>query len=376
MNSGLVSIIINNYNYERFLRNAIDSALLQSYSPIEVIVVDDGSTDASREIIASFGDLIIPILKANGGQASAFNAGYGKSAGDIILFLDSDDTLNSNAVEQIVGHFGNTSIAKVHWPLTVINEAGMRMGTIIPHDPLPEGDFKEHALRSGPPFFLNPPTSGNAWSREFIESIMPIPEAEFRIGADTYLFETVAFFGPVKKIDLPLGSYRIHDKNNYFHKPFDAKLKAEINFYESLFTLLERYCQKLGIPANPKIWRSLSWFHQVDESIREIKELIPDHSNIILIDEERWGVGSQLGNIKISPLLEKNGEYDGVPADTNEAIDGIQQLRSKGAEFLVLAWSSFWWLDYLENLAKYLYEHFTLVLKNDHILIFNLNPTV
>ncbi|NEQ67311.1 MAG: glycosyltransferase, partial [Symploca sp. SIO2D2] len=62
-NNPLVSILINNYNYGRFLSEAIDSALKQSYSNIEVIVVDDGSTDNSQEIIKSYGEKIVPILK-------------------------------------------------------------------------------------------------------------------------------------------------------------------------------------------------------------------------------------------------------------------------------------------------------------------------
>ena len=78
----LVSIVINNYNYGRFVGSAIESALEQSYSNTEVIVVDDGSTDTSREVIASFGDRIGAVLKANGGQASAYNAGFAASKGD------------------------------------------------------------------------------------------------------------------------------------------------------------------------------------------------------------------------------------------------------------------------------------------------------
>src|SRR4051812_12972155 len=89
----LVSIIVNNFNYARYLREAIDSALDQRYEPTEIIVVDDGSTDRSREIIASYGSSIIPVYKPNGGQASALNAGFAASRGDIIVFLDADDIL-------------------------------------------------------------------------------------------------------------------------------------------------------------------------------------------------------------------------------------------------------------------------------------------
>ena len=94
----LVSVIVNNYNYGHFLSEAIDSALAQTYTRTEVIVVDDGSTDDSSEIIAGYGDRIIPVLKENGGQASAFNAGFAKSRGDVICFLDADDYLFPQAI--------------------------------------------------------------------------------------------------------------------------------------------------------------------------------------------------------------------------------------------------------------------------------------
>ncbi len=71
----LVTILINNYNYGRFLRQAIDSALDQTYTNIEVLVVDDGSTDESRSVIYSYGDRVRAVFKENGGQASTFNAG-------------------------------------------------------------------------------------------------------------------------------------------------------------------------------------------------------------------------------------------------------------------------------------------------------------
>src|SRR2546428_10583836 len=113
-NFELASIIINNYNYRRFLREAVDSALNQTYRNTEVIVVDDGSTDGSPEIIASYGDRIIPVLKQNGGQNSALNAGFSSSRGDVILFLDSDDVLLPTAVEAAGGGPARPGVVQKH----------------------------------------------------------------------------------------------------------------------------------------------------------------------------------------------------------------------------------------------------------------------
>src|SRR5271154_6940087 len=97
----LVSIVITNYNYGRYLRAAIDSALAQTYPRVEVIVVDDGSSDSSPQTIASYGTRIVPIIKTNGGHGSALNAGFVASRGTLVMFLDADDELLPEAAEQV-----------------------------------------------------------------------------------------------------------------------------------------------------------------------------------------------------------------------------------------------------------------------------------
>src|SRR3954449_8708213 len=88
-----VAVVVNNFNYERFLSTAIESALAQTHPDVEVVVVDDGSTDGSREVIAGYGDRVRAVYKENGGQASAFNAAFAACTGDVVIFLDADDAL-------------------------------------------------------------------------------------------------------------------------------------------------------------------------------------------------------------------------------------------------------------------------------------------
>jgi glycosyltransferase involved in cell wall biosynthesis len=104
-NKPLVSIVIPNFNYGLFLKDAITSALNQTYPNTEVIVVDDGSTDNSREVIAGYGSRIVPVLKRNGGRGSAIDEGFLASSGDIVCFLDSDDVWLPHKVERIVAVF-------------------------------------------------------------------------------------------------------------------------------------------------------------------------------------------------------------------------------------------------------------------------------
>lgn len=89
--STLVSVVIPTYNYGRFVARAIDSVLAQSYSPIECIVVDDGSTDDTPQVLARYGDRIRVIRQENRGLSAARNVGIRAARGGYIGLLDADD---------------------------------------------------------------------------------------------------------------------------------------------------------------------------------------------------------------------------------------------------------------------------------------------
>lgn len=94
----LVSVIIPAYNGEQFIAEAIESALGQTYEPVEVVVVDDGSADRSAEIAAGFPGVAV-LRQRNAGPAAARNAGVAASSGDIISFHDQDDVMLPDKLE-------------------------------------------------------------------------------------------------------------------------------------------------------------------------------------------------------------------------------------------------------------------------------------
>ncbi|MFM6280788.1 MAG: glycosyltransferase, partial [Dolichospermum sp.] len=196
-----------------FCKKAINSAINQTYPHTEIIVVDDGSTDNSRNIIARYGQRIIPIFQENGKQAAAFNSGFAKSQGDIIIFLDADDYLFPNAVEKIVAVW-KPELSKVHYRLTVVDTIGKSLGYSYPQGsaPLTIGEVWKILLDKGG--YVSTPTSGNALNRRVLEKLFPIPN-EYKLTADDYLSFQVPFYGDVGAIEEPLGAYRIHHTNQW-----------------------------------------------------------------------------------------------------------------------------------------------------------------
>src|ERR1700739_1761966 len=120
-----VSIVVVNHNYARFLQQAIDSALAQTYRNIEVVVVDDGSTDDSAEVIRSYGNRIIPIFKENAGQCSCYFRGLAVSSGDLVLYLDADDFLYPRCLYEVVANWRQGDV-KAHFYLDVVDEKAVR----------------------------------------------------------------------------------------------------------------------------------------------------------------------------------------------------------------------------------------------------------
>jgi len=252
------SIIINNYNYAMYLDRAICSALNQSYSDTQMVVVDDGSTDDSREVVSSYGGKVVPLFKDNGGQASAMNAGFRRSSGDLVVFLDADDVLYPFSIQRAVDVWQREPFGVMQTRLDVINEAGEALGMLHPQETLCPDPVAQMS-RLGD--YLYPPTSGNVFSRCVLEKIMPIPEEKFRICADTYLCIKAPFYGRHHLDNRQIAQYRIHGKNNFQMRGKRAehqsgKRKHYIRTTENMFIiqeLVKTTARSLQIPVSPRL---------------------------------------------------------------------------------------------------------------------------
>jgi glycosyltransferase involved in cell wall biosynthesis len=239
-----VSIIINNYNYGKFLSEAIDSALNQTYSHHEIIVVDDGSTDNSREIIEGYKDTVVPVLKDNGGQASAFNAGFAASKGDIICFLDSDDSFLSKKVERIVEIFENHK--DVDWCFHLLSLMDIQSKKILESNyksPSSEWDFRSQ-VRKGRLPYIPFATSSLCFKRTVLQEILPMPEA-ITITSDNYLKFTAFALSKGFFLNEELTIQNIHENNAY-------TLSNNKHYLQAKILILTAYWIKAKFPSLSK----------------------------------------------------------------------------------------------------------------------------
>ena len=360
-----VSVAINNYNYARYLGEAIASALAQSRPPDEVVVVDDGSTDGSREVIASYGDAVVPVLRSNGGQAAAMNTGFEASRGDVVIFLDSDDRLLPNAVERAVAGLRSGDVGRAGWDVRLIDACGNLAGHRS-FDDAPDGDIRDRLREEGPQglVFSCPPTSANSWWREALREVFPIPEASWRISADTYLLAAVPLSHPVAHLHEVLTEYRLHGANGSL-PAFDDRVRRDT-------TNFDLACDLIAGPdrhADAARWKRGSWIHRVADTAGDIAAHVPDGSRFVLIDDGELAM-DRLGQRIVVPCTDEDGIYGGPPPDDETAVAELQRARRAGAFGVVVAWPSFWWLAHYRALADYVSSATSLLVANENVEIY------
>lgn len=277
----LVTIIINNYNYGRFLREAIESALNQTYTNLEVLVVDDGSTDESRSIIRSYGDRIRSVLKENEGQASAFNAGLAASRGEIICMLDADDFFHPDKVERVIPFCQSGSM--VYHRLRIEPGSG-----VIPPTIAPKRDYYLHAQHYGFVPYMASPTSGLIFRRDLALSLMPLPTETIRHSADDFIVRGAALLGKVIGISQVLATYRVHGENAWYGK---SSLKSP-RFMAELEGYLNRKLEQMGKRPVIDFYHSPNAIDHIPQNFVELTRLgfcvFRHHANLVTLKFMLW----------------------------------------------------------------------------------------
>ena len=204
----LITVIITNYNYGRFLRKSIPSVLAQTCGQVECIVVDDGSTDGSADIIASYPG-VRAIFQANQGQAQALRTGCKAARGKIVISLDADDFLYPEACAQIVAQWEDGASC-LNYRLDLY-QGEKATGGHYPSLEFLDTGHVQHLERFG--YYPSAPMSGNAFAVDYARFILAEAEHLDGDGVDAYLLYSAPVFGKMLHIPAALGGYRLHDSN-------------------------------------------------------------------------------------------------------------------------------------------------------------------
>jgi glycosyltransferase involved in cell wall biosynthesis len=242
MTAPLFTVLIDTYNYGRYIEDAVRSVLAQNFAAelVEILVVDDGSTDDTAERLKQFGTAIRYLRKSNGGQASAFNYGFAKARGEFIALLDADDAWLPDKLKTIYDALQqDPRTGMIYHRLYLWSEDGelSKAG----HFAAISGQVTENrvALLSYPMM----QTSCLAFRRATLQELLPVPEV-LRTQADAYLTALVIFVAPVLAVDEYLAKYRVHG-TNLFHA---AQAKA------SASQLQNRMAMRTALVAEIRRW--------------------------------------------------------------------------------------------------------------------------
>jgi glycosyltransferase involved in cell wall biosynthesis len=209
-----LSILIDTYNHERLIEQAIGSVLAQDFpaSEREIIVIDDGSTDGTTEIVRRFVPHVRLLTKPNGGQASAFNAGIPECRGEVIVFLDGDDWWVPGKLRKIAQVFAEDPSLGMLGHAFIESFDGGAQKIIAPEEKV---NFQLDSISSANFFRLSRcyfGTSRLALRADLARKILPVPEALI-FEADEYLFTVAAALGKSAILPDPLTHYRVHAGN-------------------------------------------------------------------------------------------------------------------------------------------------------------------
>lgn len=245
-----VTVLIDTYNHRHFIEDAINSVLNQDFpvSETEILVVDDGSTDDTPEVVRKFAPRVRLLRKRNGGQASAFNAGIPEAHGAIVAFLDGDDWWAPGKLTAVTEAFGgDANVGLVGHGVTEVYPDGRQRTEVLREVSF----FRITSVEQAKTFrmqrgFLG--TSRMAYRKEILCRIGCVPEA-LKFEADEYLFTLAALLADVMILRESFTFYRLHDRNLFQFTSGDPQaVRRKQQVLAALAGSLEEKLEQDGVP--------------------------------------------------------------------------------------------------------------------------------
>jgi glycosyltransferase involved in cell wall biosynthesis len=214
-----VSVLINNHNYGRFLGEAIDSVLAQGLpeGELEIVVVDDGSTDDSRAVVESYGARVRGVFQPRTGQTSAVNRGFSESRGKFVCLLDSDDVWLPGKLEKVLPLFDDPKVGAVQH---FLQDADAHLHALPRTFPKWPARYTLDDLVAGRTELTA--VSGLCFRREALAKALPLP-TELFFYLDDWMIARTLFDYEVANLAEPLALRRIHGANWYAGNYQDAR---------------------------------------------------------------------------------------------------------------------------------------------------------
>lgn len=273
----LVSVVIATFNHGEYLPQAIESVLSQDYPHVELIIVDDGSTDDTPAVLDRYKDRARIIRQENAGQASALNRGWNASRGEILAYLGSDDALERAAVSRAVALLQTApEAALTYCDYLLIDPASH------PIRQMSNGDFDRRSLIAelvcypGPGAFFR--RSGYVKAGPWNESLRQIPDFEF--------FLRLSHTGTFVRIPEALARYRVHEGSQSF-------AQVGIERADEPTKVMRSYFASLPATAAESAWRAegLANAHLLSARLHLRASRVPE------------GAGNLLQALRLRPLI-------------------------------------------------------------------------
>lgn len=226
MSTPRVTLVVPSFNHGRFVGIAVDSLLAQTYDALEVIVIDDGSTDDSRKVLQGYESQVHVVFQENAGQARTLNRGWALGRGEFVGYLSADDLLYPNAVERLVAALDAEPEAVVVYPdFDLVDSRGHVLRRVKAPQATPHDTLARLVCAPGPGALVrrNVLELVGGWDPAYRQ----MPDLEFWMRATTV--------GRLRHVPERLAAFRVHETSQSFSAVpaarADEALRAVDAFY-------------------------------------------------------------------------------------------------------------------------------------------------